>query len=371
MTWRAGTLVWLLVTLAAIDICSDAEAKSPARESNPDTITIVVPAFFSEPPRVGLNAMTVLWLQIWKTLRKAPDRNPDGLSFGNGQALWDDITLEEPTHEAAAKRADNSAQIVVWGKAYALGSGSSVMVYLTLPATKDSRMRKFEQWKLTFSVSRKDYVLIADVPSRQYSFEPISLTEALVSTYSSIDALPIYRTRTGTEPLGDAASASELFALEWEDNSVRVRTDKGIGWIRLSYLSNTTEVVDFVGGLMRIFRADWDGAFTLLSRVASNRQAPSEVRIDANLLMARAAYQLGRNVQPYLEDAEKLDRFSQRIVRYRVMGMLAELQNSNARELGEKAVETKEYLDARAHLFSADDGWLITCRELLAALAKR
>jgi hypothetical protein len=121
---------------------------------------------------------------------------------------------------------------------------------------------------------------------------------------------------------------------------------------------------------MRIFRADWDGALELLSRVASNPKTPTELRIDSYLLMARANYQLGHDHQPYLLEAEKFDRFSQRIVRYRVMGMLAGLKTSDLGGLVDKAAATKEYLEAHAHLFSADDGWLPACRQLLAAITK-
>ena len=371
MSWRAVSCVWLLITFAIVDICRAAKMEHSRRDNNTDTITIVVPAFFSDPPQLGLSITTILQLQIWRTLRKEPERNPDRLSFGNGQALWDSATLEEPTNEAAVIEAADSAQMVVWGKAYALGSGSSVMTYLTVPTIKDSRLVKFEQWKLTFKVSNEKFDVIADLPTRQYAFEPIFLPESLVSAYSSLDALTIYKTRTGRKKLGVVASASELFALRWEENSVRVRTNRVTGWLRIPQLSNTTEVVDFVGGLMRIFRADWEGALELLSRVTTNPQTPTALRIDANLLAARATYQLGGNFEPYLLEAEKYDRFSQRIIRYRVMGMLAELNNSDAGPLVERAAAAREYLDARAHLFPADDEWLVACRQLLDALTKR
>jgi hypothetical protein len=372
MSLRAATFVCLLVTFTVIDICRETDAKAPPRQSNPDTVTIVVPAFFSEPPQLGLSVTTILHLQIWKTLRKAPEKNPEKLSFGKGQVFWYVDTPEEPTHEAAAKVAmPDSAQIVLWGKAYALGGGSSVMAYLTLPTIRDSPLQQFEMWKLKLNVAGKDYDVVADVPARQYAFEPIFLPDKLVSTYSSVDALTIYKTRTGKKKIGPVALTSDLFATRWEEDAVRVSTGKTVGWLRLPHLSRTTEVVDFVGGLMRIFRADWDGALELLSRVVSNTQTPMALRIDSNLLMARAAYQLGRDFEPYLLDAEKFDRFSKRIVRYRVMGMLAGLESADAGQLVDKAAATREYLDARAHLFSADDKWLLRCRELLAAFTKR
>jgi hypothetical protein len=362
----------LFLTLGIASTWQEAVAQPLARDSNPDTITAVVPAFLSEPPQLGLSVATVLQLQIWKTLRKVPPerrRNSERLSFGKGEALWSNLTPKEPTHEAAADVA-GTAQMVVWGKAYPLGIGSSVMAYLTLPTIRDSRLRQFEWWKLTFNISGKDYDVAADIPTRQYAFEPIFLTDNLVQSYSTIDGLPIYRRKNGKREIGTVASASELFALQWEGESVRVRTDKVTGWLRLPYISRTTEVVDFVGGLMRIFRADWDGALELLSRVASNPKTPTELRIDSYLLMARANYQLGHDHQPYLLEAEKFDRFSQRIVRYRVMGMLAGLKTSDLGGLVDKAAATKEYLEAHAHLFSADDGWLPACRQLLAAITK-
>lgn len=370
MMWRAATL-FLLLMLAVPGAWGSAGAQAPKRESNPDTITVVLPAFFSEPPQLGLSVTTVLYLQIWRTLRKAPERNTERLSFGPSQLWWYEAPPEEPTHEAAIAQArSDSPQLIVWGKAYALPGGSSVMPYLAIPKKgDDSRKRQFEQWKLAFSSAGKDHQIIADLPARDYSFEPIFLPRIAVTSYSSIDALAIYSRRSGGVKRWTVDEVEDLFAEQWEENAVRVRTDKGPGWLRLPNLSKTTEVIDFVGGVTRIFRADWEGALQLLARVAASAHAPTAVRIDSNLLMARAAYQLGRAFEPYLLEAEKLDRFSQRVVRYRVMGMLAGLQGAEAAQLADKAAAIRSYLEARAHLFSADDEWLRACRSLFTAVA--
>ena len=85
MNWR-GRIATCFVVVTAM--CGNADAEALRRENNPDKITLVVPAFFSEPPQLGLSVMTILQLQIWRTLRKEPDRNRNKLSFGDGEALW-------------------------------------------------------------------------------------------------------------------------------------------------------------------------------------------------------------------------------------------------------------------------------------------
>jgi hypothetical protein len=374
MSWRAATWIFLIAALNSADLALAAPAKRAV--PNKDMITVVVPPFFSEPAQLGVSVMTILQLQLWRTLRKAAPHSTTQSSFGDAEVLWGDDPLDEPTHEAATHEAqslpEQPEQMVLWGKAYALGSGSSVLSYLTVPAFEDKRRHKFEYWKLTFSIADKDYEVTADLPTRQYAFEPIFLQGDLVSRYASMDALAIYQTRSGKKKLGLASAASELYAEQWEEDAVRVRTERLRGWLQLpQLLSGSSDVIDFVGGLIRVFRSDWDGAVTLLARVVANKQAPTALRVDANLLIARASYELGRDFEPYLLDAEKLNGFAQRVVRYRVMGMLAGLKNAAADATATKAAAARDYLESRAHVFPADDAWLSDCRQLLNALAPR
>ena len=280
----------VLVLLGAFHAFGSARAQAPARESNPDTITAVIPAFISEPPQLGMSITTILQLYIWKTLRLRSEKNRD-VTFGNGKVLWDDVPPDEPTHAAAAETAiPDSAQMVLWGKAYPLPGGASVLSYLTLPAKPDRRVRQFEKWKLTFRIGDKSHEIVADVPTRQYAFEPISISDRLVDAYSRLEALSIYKTKTGNTTIGKVASTSSLFAMQWEEQAVQVKSGGKVGWLRLPHLSTTTELTAFVGGIIRIFRSDWEGAIELLSQVVYNSNTPTALQINSNLLMARAAY---------------------------------------------------------------------------------
>ena len=80
---------------------------------------------------------TVLNLQVFRTLRKAPSPNPLKLSFGDGTVLWGAVPLASASHAAAERAATTeprgNVRLVLWGKASAYADGVSVEAHLTLP----------------------------------------------------------------------------------------------------------------------------------------------------------------------------------------------------------------------------------------------
>lgn len=138
--------------------------------------------------------------------------------------------------------------------------------------------------------------------------------------------IPVYKDRTFTQQIG--ALSGDFTALEQGPNIARVR-GSGLaepGWVKLPGLSNNrSEVTDFAGGLIRIFRRDWSGAIDLLSRVTKTPSAPVSIRISSYQLMAAASQSLhdqagtpNRSVE-YAEAAEKLNPYLRWTVKYKCM----------------------------------------------------
>jgi hypothetical protein len=371
---RQPAMAMLIGIVASATYCADrAYSQQIGPDVNPDTISVLVPAFFSKNSSLGQSVGNILSLEIWQTLRKTDDRHRP--LFGNGAVRWSKL-LTSPTQEAATKSAAAvNAQMVLWGNTYPLGRGFTVLSYLTIPAIQDHRLRHFERWSLTFKVNGKQYDVVADIPTRRYSFEPITLTSNIVSHYSKAYSLPVYDSKTGGHVIGHVGrhfkSLSDTESA-LPKKEIHIQAGRLNGWVRLPDLSEKRpEVSDFVGGILRIYRADWMGASVLFSRVLDNHQTPTHLRVDCSLYLALAAYNQGLEFHNYLIDAEKLNPFASRVVRYRVMGMLAGLQHVSDEKRFALVTDIKAYLDSKALLFSAHDDWLSAVRNLMHELTTR
>jgi hypothetical protein len=347
--------------------------QAAAKESKPDEISIYVPAFSSEPAKIGLSIGTLLQVQIWTTLRRVDKDNPNSVSFGTAKARWSTIPLEKATHDFAAKQALlHESQLILWGKAYPLGQGVSVLSYLTVPKTTSHRKRHFELWQLAFDVDGRHQAIMADLPTREYSFDPVLLSSEMLESYFDLHALNLYSSPSGERKIATLNVERIPAHLRQQGNAILVQADHRTGWIILPQLSEESpEIVDFTAGLIRIFRADWGGAFTLLSQVVQNSKAPIALQIDSLLLMARAQYELGLDFDRYLVEAERLDQYAPRVIRYRAMGLLAKLQATEPSQRGAVAASIGEYLGPRRQFFAADDKWLVDTNRLLDSISKR
>jgi hypothetical protein len=349
---------------------SNAQPKR-ARVVNPDTITLYVPAFFSDPPPLGLNVATVLGLQAWQTLRRAPPRGGSGDDFGEGIVRWTPAPLKnfgQDIAEATARRMDILAQIVLWGKAYQYGNGVVVLGELSLPRYDDFRTRSFETWKVRIDAGGgKLFEIEADVPSRRYSFEPFTLPLEIVDKFSRPDALPVYsdpngRIRVGTLPPVFEARRSDA-------TSVEVRVAGEWRWVFPPKISEArTEISDFVGGLIRIFRGDWAGARDLFGNVTANESTSTRIKIDSYLLRAYAATRLGLPPDSDLAAAEKLNPNAVRVTMYRAMALLESISQATAKDRPGLVKSLRELLEKNSSLFDPSDNWYVACRRLLESL---
>ncbi len=322
-------------------------------------INIFIPAF--EGNALGMNAATVINLQIWQTLRRAPTPNPKKLDFGRALILWDNIPLPEQSHIAAEHLAEEFsvlAQMVLWGKAYAYGEGVVVQTNLSIPLYNDFRKDKNEIWKISLGESS----LEVDIPRRRFEMSSISLRPEVIEKYSVPNALKIYRDRHGDKVIG--VIGDEYTALQFESDLAKVKSNGIVGWVRLPELGKKrSEVVDLVGGIIRIFRGDWDGAAEYMKRVIDNDNTKTPLKIDAYLYWGMALEKSGQPGMDKIKQAYLLNPYSQTTVKYMIMSYLSSLKRMGAnsglsKQKNEVKKQIKEIISQQVYLFPPNDPWI-------------
>lgn len=323
---------------------------------------------FSGPNPLARKAATVIHLQTWQTLQKSRLVNGRALDFGRGILQW---TEAEPptTHAQALALLDGSvSQMTLWGRAQEFGAGVVVQAYLSVADGDGAMAANSTLWRQTLDeLPPEQRSLSVGLPTTLFEFGPIVLKPDVIPVLSTQVGIPMYRDRTFREQIG--ALGGDFVALEQGPNVALVRAS-GVaepGWVRLPGLSNNrSEVTDFAGGLIRIFRQDWSGAIELLTRVTAVTTAPAGIRISAYQLMAAASQRLHDQVGTpsraveYTEAAEKLNPFLRETVKFKCMALLA---------AGRDPATMKKLADtvtASGSLFPQADPWLGKVKTVLA-----
>jgi hypothetical protein len=369
MNYTIRRFVTSLCLAASLVTFSNADAQD-------DLVTLYIPAF-SGPPELGLNVATVLNLQIWRTLRKAHQ----GKTFGRGLIIWDTDHLAGRSFEVADEMARRGLdlsnqrrvypQLVFWGQTQVFGAGVVVEAFLSIPPISgDGRIR--DRWEVTIQKEPIDLIIDADLPERRYEFSPIVLKKELVKSYTKPTALPIYASREATTPIGNVGAKFE--AREQHDEWVRLESDGKDGWVPLPNLAKErNELVDFVGGVIRIFRSDWNGAITLFEKVVKNARAPTALKIDALLYQVMAKSKAGQDPTASLKKALDLSPLRRTTIVYSVMAKLEVLSREIVSPSGAKTVanliqKIETELQDNRQLFSPGDTWLAAVTQLLETL---
>jgi hypothetical protein len=329
--------------------------------AQPRPVTLLVPPF-EGPGALGVNVSTVLNLQVWQTLRKAPFPNPQNLNFGDGLVTWMDEPLESQTHEAALRAAtENKADVVLWGKARPYGSGVVVQSYLTINPPSASPI-----WRLPVERDGQSSTINVGLPRLRYEFTPLELRSSIVENYRTPDALGLYSSRDSGNKIGTVGSF--FTALEQNGDAALVRSGDRTGWIRLPSLSsNRSEIVDFVGGIMRIMRADWSGASALFAKVIANPRTPTAVRLDAHLYRIVALERSGSSGAEEARRAHALNPYDRATVCYLVMSQIASANRLPA-DAGARTAALSDavrVLENNRSIFSKTDPWFAATTKAL------
>jgi hypothetical protein len=358
---RAETSRGLVLAMLACVVISTSALQSQER------LVGLLVAPFAGPDPLSRKAATVIHLQTWQTLRMATTINGRNLSFGRGILQWTEETPPSTHAEALSLLAGSDSQMTLWGRAQEFGTGVVVQAYLSIADADGAMAANRVLWSLTpEELSDAGRTIGVGLPATLFEFGPIVLKQDVIPMLSTQVGIPVYRDRTFTQQIG--ALGGDFTALEQGPNMARVRAS-GLaepGWVKLPGLSNNrSEVTDFAGGMLRIFRRDWSGAIDLLSRVTSSTSAPVSIRISSYQLMAAASQllhdQIGtpnRSVE-YAEAAEKLNPYLRETIKYKCMALLAvDRLPATTRKL-EETVRTGGYL------FPKNDPWLEKVKTVL------
>ncbi len=320
---------------------------------------------FEGPGNLGARTATVLNLQVWQTLRAAPHPNPHGLNFGSGTVYFmPEGSMPVRSHIEAERAADGQAQAVLWGRAQPYGDGVVVQAYLSVPrATSPGHPGGTAIWKIALPDGQS---ISVDIPAWRYEFAPIVLRTEAVLQLNTPEGLKLYRSPQSSEVLGSVGS--RFRALEQSPNGAKVESAGITGWVRLPQLSrNRSEVVDFTGALVRIFRKDWGGALELFSRVVGSQTAPATIKAYSLLMMAAASEQVSHQTGQasraveFVNQSYRLNPYLQATVRYKCMAHLEDMARTTSakRQLAE-TVARNEYL------FPKTDRWIGKVKAVLA-----
>jgi len=345
------------VAVAAFLVALATVAPSPQAQ---ERMVGLLVAPFTGPNPLARKAATVIHLQAWQTLRMAAAVNGKTLSFGRGILQWTEADPPTTHASALALLAGSTSQMTLWGRAQEFGAGVVVQAYLSVSDADGAMAANDVLWRLTpDELPAANRTIAVGLPTTLFEFGPIVLKPDVIPLLNTQVGIPMYRDRTFTEQIG--ALSGDFVALEQGPNMARVRAS-GVaepGWVRLPGLSNNrSEVTDFAGGIIRIFRQDWSGAIDLLTRVTTAKGAPTSIRISSYQLMSAASQRLheqvgtpSRSVE-YAEAAEKLNPFLRETVKFKCMALLA------ADRLEATTRKLEETVRAGASLFPQSDPWL-------------
>ncbi len=333
---------------------------------NPDQITVFFPAF-EGPGKLGLNVSTVLSLQLAQTTRRHPwPENPKDHDFGEGMIRWSAVPLENYSVSEMTKVAQSNnllAQIVVAGKAKRYGRNVVVELDIVLPKyrkapslgssnsgnnKRDFRENNFELWQINLG----DRVVEVDLPKRYFSISTIVLKPDVVEKYSTASGLTIRDSFNGGRVIGK--TGENLRFIEFNKRlpgaPTKVRSGGVEGYVSLPELSNdVSEFADMVGGILQVFRGDWEEATRSFTNVLANSKTRVPLKVDALLYRGMVKYKNGQNGYSDIAAAAELAPYDSTVIRYLVMALLADGKDKDA---------IAKILGQHSYLFDANDEWL-------------
>ena len=104
-----------------------------------------------------------------------------------------------------------------------------------------------------------------------------------------------------------------------------------------------------VGGILQIFRGDWEAAISSFTRVLDNPKTRPSLKVDALLYRGMAKFKNGQNGYSDIADAEKIAPYDHTVARYLVMAQLT---------LEKDKASISKKLEQKSYLFNVNDVWL-------------
>jgi hypothetical protein len=338
-------------------------------EAADQQVRVLVPTFDGDPS-LGNPVMTAISLGLWRNLRRAAPIQ--GRAIG-GMVVWSDEKLPDETHEVAEKLTQEifpRCRMAVWGKAAYFGDGVVVQTFLSIPFERDETEIHPEKWRVTLHVNGRELHADVGLPQRRYEFPPLVMKPELVKEFETVGGINVFASRTSKKPI-DKIDSAEFTCLESYDDVSKVRLADGTaGWVKLPSLSDSrTYVIDFVSGIIRVFRGDYNNADRSFAALVKDPKFPSFLKVDAFLYLALTKDKRKLDGSSDASKALHLDPYSMRSVQYylaaRCSAIGRKLGTAHNRErISMEIRELAAFADENAYLLPPDDDMLALVRNL-------
>lgn len=388
--------VLLTVLLACVPIQSTLAKDSTSADAQEDgnEFRVLVPQFEAEAEaQLGYSVTFALVHEIFRTFnRSIPfhddgrfDRDNDECCLPkNTVAIFDPALPKQAFSRSFARAKFKQAQLVLWGRAWPYGKDVVVQPFLTvahppqrLAEPPESMVRRIEgtgqnQWQwLIWQITAEGEdgssatVSLAKFPSSRYEMSPIVLDAAKLKLFDSFEGLQVYKEKS-TASAKQGKTGNKMTATEHAPGGW-TKISQPEGWIRLPDL-DAADTVEYIGGLVHFMRGNWKRARISFEKVRNNREAPTQVRRDAALLLAASQYRIDETCakcEEPMKFAEGLNPYSATTAKYFFMASLAAARTSNDAGVWQDAVDR---LDRVRSLAPEDDIFIENAGEVLDIL---
>lgn len=358
---------------------------------------VLVPQFATEAEaQLGYSVSFALVHEIFRTFNRSTPFHDDGRFDPdkdicclpkNTVAILDSSLSKQAYSRSFARAKNKQAQIVLWGKAWPYGKDVVVQPFMTIARPpqrlaeppKSMVLRKVNtgqnQWQwLLWQITAvgedgsSATVSLTEFPSRRYEMSPIVFDAAKLELFDSFDGLQVYKEKSTASKkagkTGNKMNATEHAPGGW------TKITQPEGWIQLPDL-DAADTVEYIGGLVHFMRGNWKRARISFEKVRVDRDAPTQVRRDAALLLAASQYRLDDTCakcgEP-LKFAEGLNPYSETTAKYLFMASLAAARSSNDAGVWQGVVER---LDRVRSLAPEDDDFVKNAGEVLDILSSQ
>ncbi len=369
-----------LIAFLILLLCS-----SHAATQEPRNVTILVPLFESrtkfeaEPGTIGRRTSLILGLQVWRTFRIPPPWRW-GTTIKGGKISWDKDSIPKSFEEAEQTARANSEDVhlVLWGKAAQYGNGIVVDSNLSILNDETGGRLGTNIWTVAIlSRGGMRYSLSVSIPEWRYEFGPIVLEPGVLPEISDASYIKLYAQPNMRAVIGDLRDYT-FIALRHTGEYAQVKSEGKVGWVYLPNISKSSEVVNFCGGVIRVFRRDWQGAIILFNKVINNEHTPTAVRIASFLYMAIAAENLRDRARSlsFIEQAYRLNPYLKVTTQYLLMSHLANLAQLYPHQMrtlqARRSIDiAREILSKNSVLFAEQDPWILQVEKLLSEVTSR
>jgi hypothetical protein len=323
-----------------------------------EPIIVLVSPFNGE--QFGTNIGAVIDLKIWSTLHVAPRR---------AWVLWSDPALTDSSYKAAEERAAASrATLLLWGSIVKFGNDFLAQPLVVILEGNNSASDDPATWTVSMPSGDSVLSLSVGIPRPRYDLPPVILTQDILESYKTTTSIRIHERQPDGKLGPTIGELGRYFqGLENDGDLCKVQVESGqVGWVRLPELDDEIDLVDFVGGLISLFRRDYPRAISMLRNVSVSSRS-TMLRMDSFLLQALAKAKMSQDPSIVIDSALKLNPYGQVNIKFKIMSLIWQMLKGAGGSRQAKISELLKQISDNSYLFSPEDSWLVTSKKIASA----